>query len=121
MIGTMARSVRDFGIDNAGLVYVYYPKDARVIQNDIYSIVRHPMYMALIFISLGGFIFQFTIYSILHVLMTLLFFSYHIFIIEERELIKRLGDSYKEYKKEVPAIFIRLRNWPRFFKFVFGN
>jgi len=121
MIGTMARSVRDFGIDNAGLVYVYYPEDARVIQNDIYSIVRHPMYMALIFISLGGFIFQFTIYSIIHAFITILFFSYHVFIVEERELIKRLGNSYKDYKKEVPAIFIRLRNWPRFFKFVFGN
>ena len=119
MIGTMARSVRDFGIDNAGLVYIYYPEDARVIQNDIYSIVRHPMYMALIFISLGGFIFQFTIYSIIHVLMTFLFFSYHIFIIEEKELIKRFGDSYSEYKTQVPAIFIKPRNWPRFFTFVF--
>jgi protein-S-isoprenylcysteine O-methyltransferase Ste14 len=121
MIGTMARSVRDFGIDNAGLVYVYYSEDARVIQNDIYSIVRHPMYMALIFISLGGFIFQFTIYSIIHVFITILFFSYHIFIVEERELIRRLGDAYKDYKKEVPAILIKLRNWPRFFKFLFGN
>ena len=121
MIGTMARSVRDFGIDNAGLVYIYYPEDARVIQNEIYSIVRHPMYMALIFISLGGFIFQFTIYSILHVLMTFLFFSYHIFIVEERELIKRFGDSYKKYKRKVPAIFVKPRNWPKFFKFVFRN
>ena len=121
MIATMARSVRDFGIDNAGLVYIYYPEDARVIQNDIYSIVRHPMYMALIFISLGGFVFQFTIYSIIHVLMTLLFFSYHIFIVEEGELIKRFGDLYRDYKRKVPAIFIKPRNWPRFFKFVFGN
>jgi protein-S-isoprenylcysteine O-methyltransferase Ste14 len=121
MIGTMARSVRDFGIDNAGLVYVYYPEDARVIQNDIYSIVRHPMYMALIFISVGGFIFQFTIYSIIHVFITIVFFSYHIFIVEERELNRRLGDSYKEYKAKVPAILIKPKNWLRFFKFIIGR
>jgi len=121
MIGTAVRAVKDFGIDNAGLVYVYYPEEAKVVQSDIYSIVRHPMYMAAIMISIGGFCFQFSIYSIIHLIITLLGFTYHILCVEEKELIERFGDSYKTYTKRVPAILIKPENWGRYFKFLIGK
>lgn len=119
MIGTAVRAVKDFGIDNAGLVYVYFPEEARVVHSEIYSVVRHPMYMALVMLSFGGFCFQLSIYSIIHLVITSLGFTYHIYI-EEKELINRLGDSYKSYRKRVPAILIKPKNWIQFFKFLFG-
>lgn len=121
MIGTAFRAVKDFGVDNAGLVYVYFPEDSRIVQNDIYSIVRHPMYMATVMLSVGGFIFQFSIYSVIHLIITSLGFAYHIVYVEEKELIERLGDSYKMYKKKVPALLIKPKNWGLYFKFLIGK
>ncbi|MHA1498982.1 MAG: hypothetical protein ACTSRT_15740, partial [Promethearchaeota archaeon] len=45
----------------------------------------------------------------------------HIHYVEEKELIKRFGDSYKEYRKNVHAILIRLRDIGRFIKFLIGK
>ncbi|MHA1674621.1 MAG: methyltransferase family protein [Promethearchaeota archaeon] len=119
-LGTAMRALKEFGVDNATLVYVYYPESSKIVNNDIYSIVRHPMYMGVILISLSGVFLHFSIYSYIHFLITVIAFAYHIFIMEEKELIERFGDSYQEYQKEVPALIIRPKNWGKLVKFIFG-
>ena len=112
------RAIQEFGIDSASMVYVYFPEKAKVVDHEIYSIVRHPMYLAVILISIGGFIVNFSFYGLIHLMITLLGFYRHIFHVEEKELIERFGDSYDEYSKKTPAIFIHPKNWGKFFKFL---
>ena len=63
---TAVRAVQQFGIDNAALVYVYYPEDSKVVSHAIYSIVRHPMYMAVVMLGVGAFLFRFSVYGLVH-------------------------------------------------------
>ncbi len=120
-IGSAVRAVLKFGVDTASLVYVYFPEDAKVIQNEIYSVVRHPMYMAAYLVSLAGFCFQFSVYSIAHFAITSMSFFVHIKYFEEKELIERFGESYEKYQNRVPAVFIRLKNWGKLLSFIFGK
>ena len=68
----------------------------------IYSIVRHPMYVGDILYALGiAFVFR----SVIGVAMLPVWFSAFMFLstIEEEILEERLGETYKQYKKNVPG------------------
>ncbi|MBN2156762.1 MAG: isoprenylcysteine carboxylmethyltransferase family protein [Candidatus Lokiarchaeota archaeon] len=114
---TAYRAVEEFGIDTAAMVYVYFPEDAKIVDHDIYSIVRHPMYLAVVLVAIGGFLTHFSGYSILLSIITYLNFCRHI-LVEERELKIRFGKSYEEYIKRTPGMLISPKNWPKFFKFL---
>ncbi|MHA1106898.1 MAG: methyltransferase family protein, partial [Promethearchaeota archaeon] len=103
-ITTAFRTLMVFGMDYMGLVYVYYPEESEIQHHEIYSILRHPTYFALLTLALGGVIVQFSLYSIIIYLMLICGMFIHIHYVEEKELIKRFGDSYKEYRKNVHAI-----------------
>ena len=45
----------------------------------------------------------------------------HIRLVEEKELIKRFGDSYRDYQKNTPAIYIKPKDIGRFMKFLIGK
>jgi protein-S-isoprenylcysteine O-methyltransferase Ste14 len=120
-IVTAIRAVQVSGIDTASMVYVYYPNEAKLVENKIYSIVRHPMYLAVILVSFGGFLTYLSAYSLIYFGITLFSFYLHINRFEDRELIERFGDSYIEYSKKTPAIFIHPNNWGTFFKFLLSN
>ena len=45
----------------------------------------------------------------------------HIRLVEEKELIIRFGDSYREYQKQVPAILIKPKDIVRFMIFLIGR
>ena len=44
----------------------------------------------------------------------------HIHYIEEKELIYRFGDSYRENRNKIPAFFVHPKNWGLFFKYLIG-
>jgi len=44
----------------------------------------------------------------------------HIHFVEEKELIDRFGDSYREYRNKTPAFFVPPKNWGLFFKYLIG-
>lgn len=117
----MFRTIFVFGIDNAGMVYLYYPEESKMINHKIYSIVRHPLYVSVLFLMISALISNFSIYSVIISIIFILCFSYHIYGIEEKELIERFGEGYKEYRKEVPALIIHPRNLGKFFKFLLGK
>ncbi len=118
---TMFRTIFVFGIDNAAMLYVYYPEESKIVNHKIYSIVRHPLYVSVYLLMISALISTFSIYSVIITVIFALCFSYHIYCIEEKELIERFGEGFKEYRKEVPALIIHPRNWGKFFKFLMGK
>ncbi len=119
-IMTVIRSLLTFGLDYMALVYLYYPEQSEVQHYDIYSILRHPTYAGLILICLAGFLFNFTVFHLLYFILFVTGFSIHIFFVEEKELITRFGDSYRVYRRKVPAIWVRPKQWKKFFYFLYG-
>ena len=120
-VGTVFRTLSVFGMDYMGLVYVYYPEESEVQHYEIYSIIRHPTYFALFTLALGGVFFRFSLYSIIFYTMIICGLMIHIYYVEEKELINRFGDSYREYQKRVPAILIKPKDLGRFIKFLIGK
>jgi protein-S-isoprenylcysteine O-methyltransferase Ste14 len=80
----------------------------RMLKEGIYSVVRHPRYLsASIGIIAGALIANYVGFYIL--LSLLLPLGYAVVRLEERELIERFGDQYRQYRHEVPAIIPRWR------------
>ena len=100
------RSISSFGIDYTTAVYIYFPEESEIKDNEIYSVLRHPMYSGIIVVAFGGFVYNLTIYSLLLFIMYVTCFYIHVHFIEEPELISRFGDSYKSYRKSVPPFFL---------------
>jgi len=80
----------------------------QLITKGIYKYARHPRYIEYILLSLFFALFfgyKFFIYFTIYI-----FIGFYIAtIFEEKELIKRFGNSYIEYKKKVPRFFIKLK------------
>lgn len=118
---TIIRTIFVFGMDNASMLYLYYPEESKLVDHKIYSIVRHPLYVGVLILSVSAMISNFSIYSIGIFLIFLICFNYHIFGVEEKELIQRFGDGFREYRKKTPALIIKPKNWGRYFKFLIGK
>ena len=115
------RAFLTFGIDYMLLVYLYFPEESEVQNQKIYSALRHPAYAAIIIISLAGTIFSFTLFSVALFLLYLTGFLIHVRLVEEKELIERFGSSYEDYRKKVPAFFVKPKNLSILFGFLLGK
>lgn len=115
------RALFTFGFDYMTVIYLYFPEESELQDHKIYSVLRHPTYAGAVIICLGGAILQLTLYSIIFFFILYFGMLIHIHFVEEKELINRFGDSYKEYRKNVPAFFVRPKNWGQFFKFILGK
>ena len=113
----MRSSILTFGFDYMTVVYLYFPEESEVQDHEIYSVVRHPVYLAGALLGAAALIFRFSVYSILFFLIVYLIFKVQIRR-EERELIERFGDGYREYREKVPALLVRPRDFGLFFKFL---
>lgn len=72
-----------------------------VINNNIYSYSRNPMYLALLILQVGiGMLFS-VIHITLFSIFTFLVLKYYVIIPEEQYLEKKFGDVYLRYKKSV--------------------
>ncbi len=82
-------------------------KTSKIIKNGVYGLIRHPIYMADIVLAWGIFIFwpeKKVLASVLWLTLVLLFWMK----LEEKVLLEKFGNEYKEYKKSVPMIFPKL-------------
>ena len=48
------RALAFFGIDYMALVYIFYPEESKLQNHEIYSMLRHPTYHALLLLSIGS-------------------------------------------------------------------
>ncbi|MHA2069640.1 MAG: methyltransferase family protein [Candidatus Thorarchaeota archaeon] len=118
---TVRSALQTFGIDYMALVYLYYPEESEIQQHEIYSVLRHPTYFAVLSFAAGGLMLGLSVFSFLFFVMFFFGLLAHIRLVEERELIERFGESYVEYQKSVPALHIRLRDLRAYFRFLSGR
>ena len=116
------RSVFVFGADNLALLYVYHPEEGRIIDFDIYDILRHPIYAGVLRVGIGLALLNGNANAIAFAILLPLGFASWIRLVEEKELIERFGQSYLDYRKRRPAFWPRLQDMGKFFRFIFtGN
>jgi protein-S-isoprenylcysteine O-methyltransferase Ste14 len=117
---TIRRALLTFGLDYMAVVYLYYPEESELQNHQIYSVLRHPTYFAVILTALGTGLIRFSAYSLLSVLLVITGIFIHITFIEEKELLDRF-ESYQEYKRQVPAFIIRPNQILPFLRFIFSK
>lgn len=80
-------------------------KVEKLVTTDIYSKIRHPIYIAYIICYFGTF-FLFGYLSMLLPIIVFTYIFYHAAIKEERFLLEKFGEEYEEYMKKVRWRFI---------------
>lgn len=83
---------------------------SNLITSSLFSITRHPTYLAHTSLWLGFFLLTGFISLGLLAIIDLLLSYFIIIPLEERELVQRFGQEYMDYEKKVPKFF------PRFFR-----
>jgi protein-S-isoprenylcysteine O-methyltransferase Ste14 len=80
-----------------------------VITKGVFSIVRHPIYLGAVLFYIGQFFMTLSLASAAFLIIIIIFYwfiSRH----EEKLLIGKFGEEYKEYMKKVPMLFpLKLR------------
>ena len=79
-----------------------------VIRKGVFGIVRHPLYISEILLYLG-LLFLNTSLAGLAVWVISIAFLHYISRHEEKLLLERFGDEYRQYMKDVPMYIPRLR------------
>ncbi|MGY6559053.1 MAG: methyltransferase family protein [Nitritalea sp.] len=77
---------------------------AALSRKGLHAYLRHPMYAGTLLILAGFFSYLPTAAVACHVLATVLYLPLGIWL-EERKLMQEFGESYRKYRREVPALF----------------
>ncbi len=115
---TVRSALLTFGLDYMAVLYLYFPEESEIQNHEIYSVIRHPTYLAGVFLGIAGLFFRFSVYSIFLGIVIFLVFRLQIWK-EEKELVERFGDGYQEYREKVPALLVRPGKLGAFFRFIF--
>ena len=78
-------------------------KELEVINSGVFGIVRHPIYLGSIILFLSFVILSLSILALI-IWFAIVIFYYYLCRYEEKLLIKKLGDKYLDYIKEVPML-----------------
>jgi len=78
-------------------------KEQKLVKTGIYAKVRHPIYLSGLYLSLGFVLIAGNLYGLLFFILSLVAFVTRIKK-EERELITKFGEEYKQYAKETPLL-----------------
>jgi protein-S-isoprenylcysteine O-methyltransferase Ste14 len=89
------------------IVFKEVRREAVVIRKGVFGIVRHPIYLSAILLFLGLLVFTLSL-AALGVWLVIIAFYHYIARYEEKLLLRRFGDHYAEYMKEVPMWLPRI-------------
>jgi len=78
-----------------------------LIDSGVYALVRHPMYLGILFCCLSLLFFSVSLLSV-GIWMAFFIFYDRMATYEEKSLIQILGEEYTAYQKRVPKWFPRL-------------
>lgn len=118
-IALWARALIVFGVDNVSMLYVYFPAESRLVDAQIYGILRHPFYSAVQRIAFALALMNGSAFALFAGVMTPLAMWLWVRSVEEVELIERFGDRYRDYRARVPAFFnFDPRAWVTLWKFL---
>ena len=92
----------------SGLMIVFNKKtqSGGVIRKGVFRFVRHPIYLSEILMYGGLLILNFSL-AAAFILVIAVLFLHHISRYEEKLLLEKFGDEYRQYMKEVPMWFPR--------------
>lgn len=113
----MKRFSGGYGTDVDDYLYMIYPEKSKLIIGGMYQYIRNPQYLSRGIIAIG---FGFIANNISAIILGIIHFLSYCAIIpaEDRELERRFGDDFEKYRKKVPALFPRYKNWRKFLKFI---
>ncbi len=119
IIGLMlVRPSQDHDRDMDVYISMMKPENSGIITDGIYRYIRHPRFLSRLIIAIGFGIFANNLFAIL--LAITHFLPYYALIrAEDKELIRRYKDEAAIYQKKVPALFPKIGNWWKFFRFIF--
>lgn len=113
------RAVFVFGLDNLSLMYVYYPAESRLVSSNVYSTLRHPIYSAVLRFIFALVLWNGSAFALFAGVMAPLSMFVWVRTVEERELIERFGEGYRDYRRHVPAFFnFDPRAWVTLWRFL---
>ena len=78
---------------------------SRLVTEGAFSVVRHPTYLAHTLMFIGIFLMTEVIAVGIVTLVDFVLVNVIIIPLEDRELLDRFGEEYKDYKKKVPGFF----------------
>lgn len=87
----------------------FTPEDSRLHKGGVLGWVRHPIYSGLILVVIGFFLFIPNLPTLVTCMCILVYLPIGIYL-EEKKMIAVFGQSYLDYKKEVPLLVPR---WSR--------
>jgi protein-S-isoprenylcysteine O-methyltransferase Ste14 len=106
-----AASLRRFATEGHGTLAPWDPPRALVVRGP-YRFVRNPMISGVIFVLFAEALvllsLRHAVWAAAFVLLNLIYIP----LVEEPQLERRFGESYREYCKHVRRILPRLRPWP---------
>lgn len=112
------RKSGDYDKDYDDYFHVIYPEKSKLLTKEIFSYIRNPQYLGRGLISIGFGIIANNISAIVVGFIHLV--SYCAIIpAEDKELQRRFGNDFVNYKKKVPALLPKYGNWINFAKFIF--
>jgi len=92
-----------------GLPEVYEEMKGRLVATGAFSVVRHPTYLAHTIMFTGIFLASGVISVGIVTCVDFLVINLFVIPLEEKELIARFGEEYRDYIKKVPKLIPRLR------------
>ena len=94
----------------AGLNIVFgeIREEPDVITKGVFGVVRHPIYLGSILLYLGLLTFTFSIMATV-IWIIIVVFYYFISKHEEKLLLKKFGEKYEDYIKDVPMLIPRIK------------
>jgi protein-S-isoprenylcysteine O-methyltransferase Ste14 len=113
------RAILALGIDKLSMMYVYFPDEGRLVDSNIYGVLRHPVYSAVLRVSFALILWNGSAFALLASLIAPLTLAAWLRWGEEPELIERFGGGYRAYRARVPAFFnLDPRSWPVLWRFL---
>ena len=98
------RSILTFGLDNLTMLYVYYPEESRLVDSQIYSILRHPIYSGALRVTVGLCLLNGNWPALIFALLAPVGFMGWVRLVEEKELLERFPE-YAEYRRRTQAFW----------------
>lgn len=113
MIATFGLFVLKRAFRNYGLrVFLGLKKetssDQTLKKDKLQSKIRHPLYTGTILLFLGYFIYNPLLVNLISLVALLAYLPFGIRL-EEKKLIQQFGDEYLQYKKDIPALFPKIK------------
>jgi len=103
----VGRAKRFTGAQLVGRSEVEQNQEQRLVTEGMHARVRHPIYLAALLMISGWTVLSGLLAD--HILLAWSLIAFPVMIaLEERELVARFGEPYREYRKRVPAIIPRV-------------